>query len=699
MTISYKDFLFKIQNAKTEEEKSWIVLEFNLQTLEDNLQNALYAVSIPHWFEEVFISNLLEVDPLTSSSLLNQLKSLSYIESTEIGYAVHEHTRKLLLNHLWMTNPNLYRLYSIRAMDYCDNAFKNSKNLLWHLESLYHLPLAHPDEWTKVCEQILEWQQAPSMEYEKANSLLRLIKEHIDEQRSLNPEITNYVTFLQANSFKISGKLLFFQERYELAERQYQQAINLYKTINDKKNEADCIYRLGTIDENLHNLLEAQEHYSHALNLYDNSSYEYEKATCLESLGRLNSRMENYELAKEHYQQAITILDKLEDKQEVIKTTLALGEIHFKFNYLQAAEELYKQAYKLSVESEEILWEANSLLLLGGVYYQGGEKDSAIDCYQKAYDIYTQRQMKGGQVNAIYALGYVYNYFGNYDLALDKLNKAYDLFSELGNEFYMASCAKLIGDIFYELDNYKQSETYYRRAIWYFGKLGYSKYEIECREQLINMYSYLGNTENVVNQWEDLIIIYLNNGDIISEARCKGAIGDIFVKEAKYKEAVTLYNQALSLLEKNNLNEPNLMLAHILRGFGIANYHLENYGESKIILQKSLEIYNQIKYTQGINECQEYLKKISFNSDTPPTQTHFQPNLAIQSNLQEKITQYLIESELRVVCFTLNIAYEHLAGRTYHDKVISLIRYCQQHNQLEQLVSVCQKTVPHTQWS
>jgi hypothetical protein len=93
----------------------------------------------------------------------------------------------------------------------------------------------------------------------------------------------------------------------------------------------------------------------------------------------------------------------------------------------------------------------------------------------------------------------------------------------------------------------------------------------------------------------------------------------------------------------------------------------------------------------------------TFNFGTPPPPTT--PDLTtadlppIPPRLREKIMQNLSESELSGICFDLKIDYDHLDGRNYHDRVISLIKHCQRRNMVEQLINACQKANHLGQWS
>ncbi len=52
-------------------------------------------------------------------------------------------------------------------------------------------------------------------------------------------------------------------------------------------------------------------------------------------------------------------------------------------------------------------------------------------------------------------------------------------------------------------------------------------------------------------------------------------------------------------------------------------------------------------------------------------------------------------SEIKVLCFDLQIDYENLAGETKKAKVLSLVQYCQKQKRLDLLVAFCEQQRPH----
>ena len=68
------------------------------------------------------------------------------------------------------------------------------------------------------------------------------------------------------------------------------------------------------------------------------------------------------------------------------------------------------------------------------------------------------------------------------------------------------------------------------------------------------------------------------------------------------------------------------------------------------------------------------------------------------SELARKIAQSFNISELRDLCFSLDIEYENLSGDSRKDKVIALIDYCKRHHKLEDLIDICESIRPRETW-
>ena len=68
------------------------------------------------------------------------------------------------------------------------------------------------------------------------------------------------------------------------------------------------------------------------------------------------------------------------------------------------------------------------------------------------------------------------------------------------------------------------------------------------------------------------------------------------------------------------------------------------------------------------------------------------------SKLRDQLTIYFNQSELRNLCFDLNINHEEIAGETLGDSARELVAYCRRHGMIDVLVHRCCELRPHAVW-
>jgi len=137
------DILERLSTATTNAEREAIVLEMSLAALTPDLQAAIQAAAIPHWFSSLFLDALLAQE---SDDLYDDLLDLNFVEYVAgKGYAIHERPRQHLLNKLWQNKPDHFRELSRRAADYCGINVKETDDPEWQAEAIYHQLVSDPD--------------------------------------------------------------------------------------------------------------------------------------------------------------------------------------------------------------------------------------------------------------------------------------------------------------------------------------------------------------------------------------------------------------------------------------------------------------------------------------------------------------------------------------------------------------------------
>jgi tetratricopeptide (TPR) repeat protein len=297
MDNKYQTLLAQLQTASTDEEKSWIMMQFSLMNLSLTLQTAVWAAAIPHWFDFKYLNAILKT-PLKESDYF-ELLSLTFVEPFDLAnpeknlynrFNLHESTRKLLLKKLWEQDQEQYRELSRRAALYCVE--QNQEDTAWRVETLYHalladLPNAEDDfinqaekwyrnfryikievlvnvmlnitqlfklsgntrEFSLFYKEILRNHQIDKIkELESDKYELNTIEEGVLQQLEETPEEKNSkLLFTRALSNQRIGSEYFYEEQYTNAQSRYEKALSIFQEINLHLGQASCYWSLATL--------------------------------------------------------------------------------------------------------------------------------------------------------------------------------------------------------------------------------------------------------------------------------------------------------------------------------------------------------------------------------------------------------------------------------------------------------------------
>ena len=137
-----KDILTLLQQARSDDERDWLVMQLSLDNLAPELREAVWAASILRWFDIEYLKATLNN---TAFNRFDDLIALSFVEPFESrGYNIHERSRKLLEKHLWNEKPEYYRQLSLNALTYCST--QNLEDTLWMIEYISHMLVAKPKQ-------------------------------------------------------------------------------------------------------------------------------------------------------------------------------------------------------------------------------------------------------------------------------------------------------------------------------------------------------------------------------------------------------------------------------------------------------------------------------------------------------------------------------------------------------------------------
>ena len=176
------ELLERLTTATSDAERETIVLEMSLSVLSIEVQAAVKAAAIPHWFDILFLDSLLETE---SDFLYGELLAQSFVEQIPgKGYSIHERTRKQVLKNLWQDEPDRFRALSQKAAAYCQMQADEKEDADWQAEAIYHQLVSDPDAGVVALRGLAtRWANYEYHTYDEIEQTIRLANEQIEAGR------------------------------------------------------------------------------------------------------------------------------------------------------------------------------------------------------------------------------------------------------------------------------------------------------------------------------------------------------------------------------------------------------------------------------------------------------------------------------------------------------------------------------------
>ena len=128
-------FLQQLQQANSEEERTWLVTEMLLDAYPPDVKEAAIAAAVPHYFNAAILAALLRIEPADAERRYQAMQAISFAEKFgDAAHALHDLTRAAILDHLRKAQPDLFAAYQQRAFDY----FQSKDEPQQAIEAIYH---------------------------------------------------------------------------------------------------------------------------------------------------------------------------------------------------------------------------------------------------------------------------------------------------------------------------------------------------------------------------------------------------------------------------------------------------------------------------------------------------------------------------------------------------------------------------------
>jgi tetratricopeptide (TPR) repeat protein len=243
-----------------------------LKRLPPSLAEAVWAAAVPHWFDGEILARTLGIPEEDAAARYARLQEMSFVQPVAgRGHAVHELTRRLLLDDLWRDRQEVFRAWSYRAAEAFESRPDDPDFLL---ESIYHWLVADPDRGAdRVWNWGAEWNN--TFQYARLHALVQAGLEH-EEAGRLGGRARGWVLFRK-------GQLHILYNEYRAAKTALEGALE--SAGGDRQLEAHCIKALGDVHRMLGEYGAARGRYEEALGIYREIGDRLGEANCIKALG------------------------------------------------------------------------------------------------------------------------------------------------------------------------------------------------------------------------------------------------------------------------------------------------------------------------------------------------------------------------------------------------------------------------------
>ena len=187
-----------------------------------------------------------------------------------------------------------------------------------------------------------------------------------------------------AHAHHLLGHAELQMNEYEAAEPNFRRALDLFRELGDRANEAVVLNGLA-------GMLEKQERYPEALavaldalRMLKAAGHWWTQATLENGVGWLYAHLGQYDDALTHCQRALSLHRESGHRGGAADTLDSIGFVHLHLGDLQAARAHYEQAIDAYREIGAPFGEGNSLAGLGDVLLRSGDLDAARARYLQA---------------------------------------------------------------------------------------------------------------------------------------------------------------------------------------------------------------------------------------------------------------------------------------------------------------------------
>jgi adenylate cyclase len=228
-----------------------------------------------------------------------------------------------------------------------------------------------------------------------------------------------------ALAFKNIGKGYYLEGKYKEAILNWQQAIEVYKLLNDKKGVANMLSNQGAVYFNQGDDAKALELHLLSLKMSEALNDTLRILTSLTNIGGVYSNKEaTRNKALEYFLRSYSLSLAIKDDYSIGTCAVNLGELYYKLGDDAKALKYLYQSEKAYKGTEDLPYTLN---YIGRVFTRQQKFEKAIQIHTQAYELSKKLDTKLDQTQSLVALAQAYHASGNIALAIERYKQSVEV--------------------------------------------------------------------------------------------------------------------------------------------------------------------------------------------------------------------------------------------------------------------------------
>ena len=302
---------------------------------------------------------------------------------------------------------------------------------------------------------------------------------------------------------------------YETALVLAEDAAAIYRSLGDRRGEADALDQAGLAHQRAGRSREALAYFDEARSLYRRTADTRGVATTLSHSGIASWWLGRYPDATEQLHQALSLYGDVGDRRGQAKTLNNLARIQLSLGYHR----------------------------------------DALEGYQTALGIFGEIGGAQGQAVVYHNIGAVHQYKGSYEDALTAYGRALAFYHDIGDLPNEASVLNDIGAVYQSAERYDEALIFHERAQSIAGEIGNLPQQVTALRGIAGVSRGAGRYAEAFDDYHTALRLAREIGDPYEEAKILEGIAETTLGTRRPDAARIVLRQALDIFERLGVPE------------------------------------------------------------------------------------------------------------------------------------------------